>query len=87
MEIIGIIIGALAIALGLVNWKLFLFREMHKVGPSATPIIAVVLFLFAGLMSKFWLFRDYVWLILFIDGAALPMFSYLAIRKFVGRIT
>ncbi len=82
-EIIGLIIGTTAVVLGLVNWKLFICREINQHGTSAVPLVAVVLFAIAGLLSDFFLFRDYFWSVLIIDGAAAPMLVYVGFKTYI----
>lgn len=83
METIGIILSIAGILFGLLNWKLFIYREINHKGLSPTPVVALVLFLIGSLLSEFWLFTDYVWAILFIDGAAVPMFAYITFKTYI----
>jgi len=86
MEIVGIILGIAGILFGLLNWKLFIYREINHKGLSPTPVVAVVLFLIGSFLSEFSLFTDYIWAIFFIDGAAVPMFAYFVFKTYiVGR--
>lgn len=85
MEIIGVISGLIGIMIGLLNWKLFIIREINKGGASAVPVVAIVFVLVAAILSEHWLFNRYLWLILIIDGAALPMFGYYWIISLISK--
>lgn len=82
MKTIGVTLAVAGILLGLLNWKLFIYREVNNEGASATPVVALVLFLIGSLLSELSLFTDYIWAILFIDGAAVPMFAYFAFKAY-----
>jgi len=86
MEIAGIALGIIGILIGIINWKLFVSREVKREGASAVPIVAVVIFLFAGVLSEKPLFNSYFWVIFIVDGAAIPMFSYFAFKACYGKL-
>ena len=86
MEIAGIALGTIGILIGILNWKLFVYREIKGEGASATPIVAIVFFLVAGVLSEKPLFNSYSWVILVVDGAAIPMFSYFAFKACYGKL-
>jgi hypothetical protein len=86
MEIAGIALGTIGILMGILNWKLFVSREIKGEGASAVPIVAVAFFLIAGVLSDNSLFNSYFWVILIVDGAAIPMFTYFAFKACYGKL-
>ena len=44
MEIAGIALGTIGILMGILNWKLFVSREIKGERASAVPIVAVAFF-------------------------------------------
>lgn len=84
MEILGILIASTGLLIALLNWPLFIFREMRKSGPSAVPVVGVVLFISGSVMSSSEVLNRYIWLILLIDFTAVPMLFYLTFKAIIG---
>jgi len=60
MGIAGILIGIVGILIGLLNWKLFVIREINKKGTSVVPVVAIIFFTFAGVLSEEALFNNFL---------------------------
>lgn len=80
MEIVGFTVISLGVVIGLINWPVYIRREINKNGPSAVPVVAPVLVLLGSMLIESSIFKSYLWLILVIDFTALPMILYIKFR-------
>ncbi len=86
MSFVGITFISLGVVLGLLNWVLFIRREINKGGASVVPVVAVVFVVLGSIFTDSQIVRSYLWLILFIDFAAIPMVAYIGFKAFLNRL-